>query len=133
MGWGQATYARGGVLAAVFLARAVRAESGDAGIGYASPAAALQALRAKPDVVFSVEHGWTIASESSAATVWSFAPAGDPSFPSVVKREVVKVGDGLGVSTHILCDAPQSACEKLVAYFKDVDQQMKRGFGKHDR
>ncbi len=61
---------------------------GDA-TGYPSVAAALKDLRSQPKVTFSTVNGWTVATDEPHLTVWSFAPKGDASYPSVVKRQVV--------------------------------------------
>src|SRR5580658_3201208 len=63
-------------------------------IGYPTPDAALAALHAKPDVEFSTQDGWTIASDPETNTVWSFPPQRDPAYPAVVKRQMTPAADG---------------------------------------
>ncbi len=43
-------------------------------IGYSTPARALAALRARPDVAFSEQRGWTVAEDLADRAIWSFAP-----------------------------------------------------------
>ena len=58
-------------------------------IRYRSVAAALEDLRSKPGVEVSDQGGWTIVSDRSNSTLWSFAPPGNAAYPAVVKRTAV--------------------------------------------
>ncbi len=98
----------------------------DQGIGYPTPAAALQALRARPDVLFYTQNGWLIADDRTNMTVWSFSPPGDPTFPTAVKRQAIQIGSGIYVETKILCGAPQTACAQLPAEFHALDQAIRQ-------
>lgn len=51
-------------------------------------AEALTDLRAKPGVVVRVEGHWTIAEERKEFVMWSFAPAGHPAYPAIIKRNL---------------------------------------------
>jgi hypothetical protein len=94
-------------------------------IGYPSVAAALADLRSKPDVQFSEAHGWTIAEDRGHFTIWSFAPPGDPAYPSAVKRTAVQEGSGAGMQMNVLCESTQSACDKLVSDFQALNDRMR--------
>ncbi len=61
-------------------------EASGSTIGYPNVTSALEALHAKPGVVFSSNGGWTIAEDEADKTLWSFPPAGDPAYPAAVKR-----------------------------------------------
>jgi hypothetical protein len=106
-------------------------QADNGGVGYPSPAAAMQALRSRPDVVFWVNNGWTVAQEKSTGTIWSFAPESDPSYPSVAKRELIREAGAWSVKTNILCGATQSACNKLAADFKKLDDAMRQDIQSH--
>jgi hypothetical protein len=93
-------------------------------IGYPSVAAALAALKARPDVTFSTQGGWTIATEASSATLWSFPPAGHPAYPSAVKRQIENRSDGAYVNMSVQCEASKSACDDLVRSFQQLNKQM---------
>ena len=86
-------------------------------IEYPSVAAALQALHARPDVLFSTENGWTIATDNSHYTIWSFAPRGYPAYPAVVKRFVVAQKVGSKINMDVECEASKEACDDLVRTF----------------
>jgi hypothetical protein len=94
-------------------------------IGYPSVAAALADLRSKPEVQFSEAHGWTIAEDRSRFTIWSFAPASDPAYPSAVKRTALQEGSGVSMQMNVLCESTQSACDKLVSDFQALNDRMR--------
>ncbi len=100
-------------------------------IGYPTVAAALDGLRAQPGVVFSTQHGWTIATNNASATVWSFPPPGDPAYPSAVKRQLVPEGGGEGITTNVLCESTKAACDNLVRSFEQLNAQMKAAIQGH--
>jgi hypothetical protein len=90
-------------------------------IEYASTAAALEALRAKPGVVFTTENGWIIATDEAAYTIWSFAPADYPAYPAVVKRQVIPQGSGSRIEMSVHCEASKGACDQLVRTFAQIN------------
>jgi hypothetical protein len=92
-------------------------EAPESTVGYDTVEAALNALRSKPGVVFTTENGWTIATDEPALTIWSFAPAGHPSYPAVVKRQVIPEGAGSRMEMKVLCEASKDACDDLVRTF----------------
>jgi hypothetical protein len=95
-----------------------------AGIGYPSVAAALMDLHSKPEVIFREEAGWIMAEDRRHFTLWSFAPEGDPAYPSAVKRTAVQeAGGNVTMNMNILCESKQGdACDKLVAYFNALNE-----------
>jgi hypothetical protein len=95
------------------------------GIGYPTPAAALEALRAKPGVDVATRDGWTIVSDPGEKTVWSFTPASHPAYPAVVKRMVVTTPEAIGIRTSVLCGAAPEACTHLVDEFKKLNERMR--------
>jgi hypothetical protein len=98
-------------------------------IGYPSVAAALEDLHSKPEVKFSIQNGWTIAEDRSHSSFWSFPPEGDPAYPSAVKRIAVQNADGsVSMDMKVLCQSTQSACDKLVADFKALNERMRDSF-----
>jgi hypothetical protein len=97
-------------------------------IGYPSVAAALKDLHSKPEVQFRDEHGWTIAEDSSHHTFWSFPPAGNPAYPAAVQRVIVQGDGGISLKMNVLCEATQSACDKLEQDFEARNQRMRDSF-----
>jgi hypothetical protein len=96
-----------------------------AAIGYASPAEALAALKAKPGVTVTVlaPQGWTIVEDRE--TLWSFTPSGHYAHPSVVKRTLQQVGDQLAIQMDVMCNADKASCDRLVREFQELDERMK--------
>lgn len=90
-------------------------------IEYASVAAALEGLRTKPGVVFTVEKGWAIATDEAAYTIWSFAPPTYGAYPAVVKRQVISRGAGSEIVMDIHCEASKSACDDLNRTFSELN------------
>ena len=86
-------------------------------VGYPTVAAALTALQNKPGAEVAVKGGWTIITERASQVLWSFTPKDNPAFPAVVKRAVVQEGGKIYIATKVLCEAPKSACDQLVADF----------------
>jgi hypothetical protein len=97
-------------------------------IGYPSVAAALADLHSKPEVKFSEANGWTIAEDKSRFTLWSFAPAGDPSYPSAVKRTAVQEGGRTSLNMKVLCESTQEACDRLVEDFEALNRRLQDSF-----
>jgi hypothetical protein len=90
---------------------------GSADVGYKTVAKALAALKVRKGVTFSTVRGWTIVTDEEQLTVWSFAPASDPSYPSVVKRMVISNGAGSAVTLKVLCESSRASCDNLVREF----------------
>jgi hypothetical protein len=98
-------------------------ESGKNTTGYASVAAALAGLHAKPGITFSTQNGWMIAADTAALTVWSFAPIGHPAYPAVVKRQAVQDAGGTSLQMEVLCEASKAACDELVRTFQQLSER----------
>jgi hypothetical protein len=96
------------------------AGSPNTAIGYKTVAQALASLRQMKGASFSVVRGWTIVTDESNLTVWSFAPKTDPSYPAVVKRMVSSTGTGSKVTMDVLCEASKTACNNLVREFSNT-------------
>jgi hypothetical protein len=94
-------------------------------IGYPSAAAALADLRSKPDVAFRVQRGWITASDVEHDTLWSFAAPGSAAYPTAVKRVVVQTRGNISIDMAILCQAVQSACDKVMADFQALNNQIR--------
>jgi len=96
-------------------------ETSHSSVGYDTVAAALVDLRSQPNVVFTTENGWLIATDEAAYTIWSFAPRGYPAFPAVVKRQVVPQATGSIMRMSVLCEASKEACDNLVRTFAEMN------------
>jgi hypothetical protein len=92
-------------------------------VGYKSVAEALASLKQMKDVSFSTVRGWTIVTDETHLTVWSFAPRTDPSYPAVVKRMVTSTGNGSKVTTGVLCEANKASCDNLVREFNSPNSR----------
>ena len=90
-------------------------------IGYKTVAQALSSLKLEKDAAFSTVRGWTIVTDETHLTVWSFAPRTDPSYPAVVKRTVTSTGAGSRVTTRILCEADKRSCDNLAREFNNLN------------
>jgi len=100
-------------------------------VGYSTVGAALRALKSRPGVQFATQAGWTIATDEAAKTIWSFAPASDPAYPAVVKREVVQTGTVIEMKMSVLCGASKPACDNLVRQFEQLNAQMKASMSRN--
>jgi hypothetical protein len=96
-------------------------EAAETAIEYPSVAAALQGLHARPNVVFTTESGWTIATDEAAYTIWSFAPPSYPAYPAMVKRQVIPQGTGSSIVMSAHCEASKPACDDLVRTFSQMN------------
>jgi hypothetical protein len=122
-------------LSALLLATAASAQPADppagerqSSIGYPSVAAALAALKARNDVKISDLGGWTVVEDGM--TLWSFAPSDHPAYPSAVKRTLVEQNGAFYVRMNVLCQAAQSPCDKLVAEFQQLNEQMRQSIAR---
>lgn len=96
------------------------------GIGFASPAAALTGLRSRSGVVFSDYNGWTIAEDKSRNEIWSFTPNAHPAHPAVVRRTVIEQNGVLSLDMDVLCGGEKSDCDKLVAQFEALNEDVRQ-------
>ena len=118
-------------LSAVACASRPISRESDAGIGFTSPSAAMASLRARPDVTFGLSGDWVVASDRVHDTMWAFPPHSDPTYPTVVKRTLVKTGDAFGVETRILCGGQKVACDALPAKYRKLDADMRDYIAAH--
>lgn len=116
-----------GAVASLALAqRAPLAESPRNPIEYASPGAALEALRADSTIRFETHEGWVVAHDEAKKAVWTFAPKGDPAYPAVVKRSLVEHDGQVMIATAIQCGASKAVCDDFVRKFIRLNQEMAR-------
>jgi len=94
--------------------------------GYASVAAALAGLHARPEVTFEEQDGWTVAVDDDARTVWSFSPPDYPAYPAAVKRTVVSKEGGSYIAMSVQCEASKEACDDLVRTFSEMNAEAAR-------
>jgi hypothetical protein len=101
------------------------AEAEKSDIEYASPQLAIEALRSKPGVeVVTEANGWIVASDHDANAIWSFSPAGDPSYPAMVKRTIVgSPGGPMSLQMDVSCGASKEACDGLVRKFIELNEK----------
>jgi hypothetical protein len=65
-----------------------------------------------------------VIAKDTDGSVWSFAPADHPAYPSVGWRTVVEQDGRFFVGTAILCQTSQAACDKLRDDYQLLDQRM---------
>lgn len=93
--------------------------------GFASPAAALSALRSRPDVKFQKQANWLVAVDAANQAVWSFSPQDHAAYPDAIKRFVVKgAGGAFYVNTAIQCGGTKMVCDQLVRDFQKLNSDM---------
>jgi len=97
----------------------------DTSIGYESPQAALEALKAKPDVEIRHKQGWTIVNDQATRTLWSFTPDGHPAHPSAVKRSVLFRDGAVYLDLNVLCLSTKDACDALVRDFQTLNDRVR--------
>jgi hypothetical protein len=91
-------------------------------IGYASVAAAFEALSRDPSATLRNQQGWTVVAsrERGAAVEWFFTPEGHRVYPAVIKRTVVEQ-NGVGMIDIVaLCETAQDACDELLEDFRQT-------------
>ncbi|MBS0380746.1 MAG: DUF4019 domain-containing protein [Proteobacteria bacterium] len=94
--------------------------------GYPTVDAALKSLQTKPGVQIREQGGWTIISdtEDGRPVLWSFAPKGDPAYPSAVKRSIVSNAQGSFIDMRVQCEAAKAPCDNLVRQFQVLNAQV---------
>jgi len=98
----------------------------NSGVGYPTVAAALETFKARSDVKIYNQDGWTIVDEFATNVRWSFTPPNHPAYPAVVIRTLVKTDSGISLDMRLMCEASQSACDKLRADFDDINKKMRQ-------
>ncbi|MCL9981885.1 MAG: DUF4019 domain-containing protein [Erythrobacter sp.] len=84
------------------------------GIEYRSVAEARAAVSAREGIETKVENGWTVIMDQASYSIWSFAPEGASTYPSVVKRWVEPTGqDTSRASMAMRCEAEKRLCDAL--------------------
>ena len=103
------------------------------GIEYSSVAEALADLKTRDDVSISVLQGWTIVTEASSSTNWSFVPPDHPAFPAVAKRALYRDEQGWHLKMDVLCEAEATACDDFVRYFEAVNEPLNQFIAQQDQ
>jgi len=87
------------------------------GLEYDSAQAAYDAVSTKPGIERRIGNGLEILFDEANMTAWSFAPEGDPYYPTVVKRAVFSnETGGASMSMSMHCGGDKAACDAL--YFE---------------
>lgn len=94
-------------------------------IEYATPQAALSALRANPRVEIRENQGWVTATDNASSTVWMFPPSTHPAAPAAVKRTLVEQDGKIVVFMSMLCRGPRADCDRLVAEMQQLTERMR--------
>lgn len=92
-------------------------------IGFATVAEAFATLRSRPGVEISRQGGWTIITEPTSRTVWTFPPPGHPAYPSVLKRSLGLRDGSTYLDMKVLCESTKAACDQLVIDFQQLNQR----------
>jgi hypothetical protein len=75
-------------------------------------------------VVITTQQGWTIANDSAAMAIWSFAPADNAAYPAAVKRQIENRDGGTFINMSVRCEASKAACDDLVRSFQALNEQV---------
>jgi hypothetical protein len=95
-------------------------------IGYASPEAALTALRAMPDTTVREENDWFVVYDKANATIWSITSEKNPAHPTAVKRAFVARDGGVSIVTNVMCGARKEVCDVVVEQFQQINDGLRQ-------
>ena len=97
-------------------------------IGYPSVAAALEALKARPDAHISVQQGWTIVdiNNGKEKTLWSFTPSNHPAYPAAIKRDILEKDGTIFIDMKALCEAKKIDCDALINEFEKLNEKISK-------
>lgn len=101
-------------------------DAADTGIGYASPEAALEALRNRPDVTFKEQNDWFVLTDAAANTVWSIDTSRHPAHPTAVKRAFIQKDGAVFVKMDVQCGASRAVCDQVLQQFQSLNAGMQR-------
>jgi hypothetical protein len=105
-------------------------ESSSNATGFASVAAARAALTSREGVeVRNMDDGWLVVNDPGEKAVWSFAPAGHPAYPAVVKRTVRETVGKVVLDMSALCEAAKRACDRLLREFQEMNRKIGESAG----
>jgi len=96
------------------------------GIGYASAPAALEALKARGDVIISDDGRWTTADDKANRTLWSFTLPGHPAHPAAVRRMVVMENGQASIKMDSLCQAKREVCDSMLEEFRRMNAALQQ-------
>lgn len=95
-------------------------------IGYASPDAALAALRKMPDTTLREENDWLVAHDKANATLWSITTDKHPAHPTAVKRTLTERDGAVVIKTNVMCGAQKDVCDKVVQQFQQINDGLRQ-------
>jgi hypothetical protein len=61
-----------------------------------------------------------------ASLLWSFPRAENPVYPWAVKRMILQEATGISIKMDVLCQASQSACDRLVQDFYALNERVRQ-------
>lgn len=95
-------------------------------IGYASPEAALTALRAMPDTTVREENDWFVVYDKANTTVWSITSEKHPAHPTAVKRALVTRDGAVSVEMNVMCGVQKDVCDDVVEQFQRINDGLRQ-------
>jgi hypothetical protein len=101
-------------------------ESSATEFGYASPDAALAALREKPGVTIREENDWYVVNDPEGNAIWSITTPRNPVHPAGVKREFVQRDGGIHLVMSVKCGSTKEKCDELVRQFQELNADLER-------
>lgn len=96
-------------------------------IPYNSPRDAYVALSKDPGSKLSRNSdGWQTVHVAQGVNegIWTFPPQSHPTFPSVVKRQILEREGHLFIGMDVLCGGGKPACDELVRDFTKLNEQI---------
>lgn len=94
-------------------------------IPYATPDAALTALRALPQVRERQDNDWVVLQDLQGQVFWSVTLPGNGWHPSIVRRQLREQQGEVSVDMQVRCGAAKDDCDRLVQVFQANNEHLR--------
>lgn len=94
-------------------------------IPYATPDAALTALRALPQVRERQDNDWVVLHDLQGQVFWSVTLPGNGWHPSIVRRQLREQQGEVRVDMQVRCGADKDDCDRLVQVFQASNENLR--------
>ncbi|WP_312253012.1 hypothetical protein [Stenotrophomonas sp.] len=94
-------------------------------IPYATPDAALTALRALPQVRERQDNDWVVLHDLQGQVFWSVTLPGNGWHPSIVRRQLREQQGEVRVDMQVRCGAAKDDCDRLVQVFQASNENLR--------
>lgn len=98
------------------------------GIGFETVEQVFDAMEADQNAARTDYGGWIIynIANQGSYTLWSITPEDHPANPSAIRRDVVSKDGEVYIQMKALCQAEKTACDDLIAEFRQINADIKR-------